>query len=74
MTLAYFAGGFLLGFLVGVGAALLYLRWQMKRQIGNLEEQMDALMTAGDEMTEELGLDEVEGPEADAEEESGKEG
>ncbi len=70
MTAVEIAGGFLVGFLVGVGAALFYLRWQMKRQIGNLEEQMGALMDVSDEMTEDLG--ELEGP-ASGQEESEKE-
>lgn len=48
MSLVYGATGFVLGFVVGIGAALFFLRWRMKRQLGNLEEQMSALEDMGD--------------------------
>ncbi|MFB6191089.1 MAG: hypothetical protein ABEJ64_01555 [Candidatus Nanohaloarchaea archaeon] len=50
MTLAEIAGGFVVGVLFGIGAALFYLRWKMRRQLGDLEEQMGQMM----DMTEDL--------------------
>lgn len=58
MALLDIAGGFVLGFLVGVGAALFYLRWKMRRQLGNLEEQMQGLMDMSGEMEEALAVEE----------------
>lgn len=53
MTTIWFLAGLLVGFLIGVGAALFYLRWKMKRQLGTLQDQMGEMM----DMTE--GLDEM---------------
>ena len=52
MSLYEIGAGFLAGFLTGIGAALFYLRWKMKRQLGNIEEQMGAMMDMTDEMSE----------------------
>jgi hypothetical protein len=43
-------GGFIAGFVVGIGATLLYIRWKMMQQIGDIQNQMDAMMDLGDEM------------------------
>lgn len=53
MNTIWFLAGLLVGFLVGVGATLFYIRWRMKQQLGNLEEQMGQVM----DMTE--GLDDM---------------
>lgn len=52
MTLIEIAGGFALGFVVGIGTSLLYLRWRMRRQLGNLEDQMGQMMDMTDDMDE----------------------
>ncbi len=52
MTYVDIAGGFFIGFLFGIGTALFYLRWKMKKQIGSIEEQMDAVMDLSEGMAE----------------------
>ncbi len=52
MALIEFIGGMAVGFAAGVAASLIYLRWKMKRQLGNLEEQMSALQDIGDQFGE----------------------
>lgn len=71
MTLVEIAGGLVLGFFLGIGAALFYIRWKMRRQLGNLEEQMGALMDGGmeDMMPDEMEEIERPGPEDFQEEE-----
>ncbi len=41
-----------IGFFLGVGAAIFYLRWKMKRQLGDLEQQMEGLMEVSEDMEE----------------------
>jgi len=60
MALVEIAGGFILGFFLGIGAAIFYLRWKMKRQLGNLEEQMGQMMEMTGDMEDMM-------PEADGE-------
>jgi hypothetical protein len=67
MTLVQIAGGFVLGFIVGIGASLLYLRWKMRRQLGELEDQMGQMMDMTDNM-DELVPEPEEGPEEEPEE------
>lgn len=50
MSVTEMVGGFIAGFLVGIGATLVYIRWKMMKQIGNMQNQMDAMMDLGDEM------------------------
>lgn len=50
MGLEQFIGGFAVGFFFGIGAAIFYLRWKMKRQLGDLEEQMQGLMDISEDM------------------------
>lgn len=52
MSLTEIVGGFIAGFLVGIGATLVYIRWKMMKQLGNMQNQMDAMMDLGDEMEE----------------------
>ncbi|MFB6147515.1 MAG: hypothetical protein ABEJ66_01390 [Candidatus Nanohaloarchaea archaeon] len=54
MSVLQIAGGFVAGFVVGIGAALFYLRWKMKRQLGNLEEQMGQVMDMTDDLDQEV--------------------
>lgn len=70
MSYVDIALGFVVGTFVGIGAALFYLRWKMKRQLGNLEQQMDALMDVSGEMGEMMPGEEMEDapPEEAAEE------
>ncbi len=77
MTYLEIGAGFALGFFVGIGAALFYLRWQMKRQIGDIEEQMGAMMDMSEEMSDMMEPDEMmpemeSGEEADGEEKEEK--
>ncbi|MFB6182620.1 MAG: hypothetical protein ABEI78_01005 [Candidatus Nanohaloarchaea archaeon] len=59
MSLLYFVGGLALGFIFGIGASLFYLRWKMQKQIGNVQEQMDAVMDLSEEMDDMMsGIDE----------------
>lgn len=67
MSLIVNAGVFILGLVLGIGAALFYLRWKMRRQLGDLEEQMGQMM----DMTE--GLDEMV-PEQEEEADTSQEG
>lgn len=62
------------GFLLGIGAALFYLRWKMKQQLGNFQEQMEGMMEMTEEMNEGFGeeafdMDEVEEVETEEKEE-----
>lgn len=50
MSLVYGFGGLVLGFVLGIGAAIFYLRWKMKRQLGNVQEQMSDMMDMTGEM------------------------
>lgn len=50
MGLPELVGSFAVGFFLGIGTAIFYLRWKMKRQLGSLEEQMQGLMEMSDEM------------------------
>jgi hypothetical protein len=52
MTIVETVGGFIAGFLVGIGATLVFIRWKMMKQLGNMQSQMDAMMDLGDEMEE----------------------
>lgn len=60
MNLVDIGIGFAIGFLVGIGAALFYLRWKLRRQLGSIENQMQDMMdltsNMGD-MTEDLDVD-----------------
>lgn len=55
MSLLYFAGGLVLGFVLGVGAALFYLKWKMQKQIGDIQEQMGAVMDLSEDINEFAG-------------------
>ena len=59
-----FAAGIFVGAFLGIGGALLYLRWKMQKQLGMMEDQMSNLMESTQQMTEGLGdLEDVEGVE-----------
>ena len=57
MSLTEIVGGFIAGFIVGIGATLVYIRWKMMRQLGDMQSQMDAMMDLGDEMDEMIPED-----------------
>ena len=57
MSLTKIVGGFIAGFIVGIGATLVYIRWKMMRQLGDMQSQMDAMMDLGDEMDEMIPED-----------------
>lgn len=40
----YGVAGFIAGFFLGIGAALFYLKWKMQKQLGDIEDQMEAVM------------------------------
>lgn len=64
MDLVSFLAGMFVGSVLGIGGALLYLRWRMKKQLGMMEDQMSNLMESTQQMTEGLGdLEEMEGVE-----------
>ncbi|MFB6192904.1 MAG: hypothetical protein ABEK00_01520 [Candidatus Nanohaloarchaea archaeon] len=64
MNLAYFAAGVFVGIVLGLGGAIFYLRWRMKRQLGMMEDQMSDLMESTQDLTEGLGeVEEVENKE-----------
>lgn len=54
MSMLQIAGGFVAGFIVGIGASLFYLRWKMRRQLGSLEEQMGQVMDLAGDMDKEV--------------------
>lgn len=64
MTLAYFAAGALVGFVLGIGASIFYLRWRMQRQLGDIQEQMEMAMDLNEEVsemfTEGAGIEDVD--------------
>lgn len=61
MSLAFLGIGFVVGFFVGIGASLLYLRWKMKRQLGMMQNQMQDMMDMTQGMEEGLGgIDELD--------------
>jgi len=59
--------GMLIGFILGLGGAIFYLRWKMQKQIGSIEDQMGAIMDMSEEMSGMMGPEEVD---MDLEEES----
>lgn len=64
MDIISFVAGVFVGSVLGIGGALLYLRWRMKKQLGMMEDQMSNLMESTQQMTEGLGdLEDVEGVE-----------
>jgi len=64
MDIFSFVAGVFVGSVLGIGGALLYLRWRMKKQLGMMEDQMSNLMESTQQMTEGLGdLEDVEGVE-----------
>lgn len=68
MSLAYLGIGLVVGFVLGIGAALLYLRWKMKRQLGAMQNQMQDMMSMTEEMEDGIGgLEELEEKEKDKE-------
>jgi hypothetical protein len=46
MDLPSLIAGFTVGVLVGIGAALYYIKYKMNQQIGMMEQQMDEMMEA----------------------------
>lgn len=46
MDLLSLIAGFTVGVLVGIGAALYYIKYKMNQQIGMMEQQMDEMMDA----------------------------
>jgi len=46
MDLLSLIAGFTVGVLVGIGAALYYIKYKMNQQIGMMEQQMDEMMEA----------------------------
>jgi len=69
MTIVDIGIGVVIGFFLGIGAAIFYLRWKMKRQLGAMQQQMGDMMDLTSEMEGMAdGLDlegEVEEPEAE---------
>ena len=55
MDLISFLAGIFVGVVLGIGGALLYLRWRMQKQLGMMEDQMSNLMESTQQMTEGLG-------------------
>lgn len=60
MSLAYFGAGVMIGFIFGVGAVLLYVRWKIKRQLGAMQTQMEGAMNIASDMDVEEGLSSLE--------------
>lgn len=67
MVAVEFIGGLIVGFVLGIGAAIFYLRWKMQKQISSIEDQMGAMMEMSEEMSgmmapeeEDLELDQDE--------------
>ena len=56
MSTIYFIAGLLTGILLGVGASIFYLRWKVRNQLMGMQNQMESMM----EMTEDMGLAEIE--------------
>lgn len=68
MTLFEIAGGFIAGFIAGVGTILLYLKWKIGRQIGAMQSEMEDIMDMTSEF-QDMDLDEPEELDIDTEDE-----
>lgn len=73
MSLLYFAGGLALGFVLGVGGALFYLKWKMQKQLGSIQDQMNAVMDLSGELNEAAGFPVEDSLETDADKEESEE-
>lgn len=70
VALPEFIAGLFVGLVLGVGGAIFFIRWRMRKQLGSLEDQMGAIMDMSEEMSGmmdpeemDLGLDEENGSE-----------
>lgn len=75
MTIVDIVIGIAVGFFLGLGAAVFYIRWKMRQQLGMMQGQMEEMfdltseMTQGLEEIDEEDLDNIELEEADSEKE-----
>ncbi len=54
MGYVYFSLGLIVGIIFGVGLALFYIQWKMKKQLGNMQAQFSELMGTTDNLAEEV--------------------
>jgi len=54
MGYLYFSLGLIVGIIFGVGLALFYIQWKMKKQLGNMQAQFSELMGTTDNLAEEV--------------------
>lgn len=52
MNLLAVAGALVLGFVLGIGATLLYIQYTMYSQVGKMEEQMQEVMDLEEELVD----------------------
>lgn len=52
MNLLAVAGALILGFVLGIGATLLYIQYTMYSQVGKMEEQMQEVMDLEEELVD----------------------
>lgn len=60
MSLVDLVIGGLVGFFVGIGAAVLYLRWKMKRQLGMMQGHMEDMFDLTDELSSGMGSGDID--------------
>jgi hypothetical protein len=59
MTLFEITGGFIAGFIVGVGTVMLYIKWKIGRELGAMQNEMENLMDMTSEV-QDMDWDESE--------------
>lgn len=50
MNIVLLTGIFVLGFVLGIGATLLYIQYTMYSQVGKMEEQMEEVMNLEEDL------------------------
>ncbi len=61
MNLTVFVAGFAFGLGVGAGGIVLYVRWKMNKQLTEMQENMEGMFDATEEVMDEFEGSEVPG-------------
>jgi hypothetical protein len=68
MDLLSLFAGFVVGFVVGAGALIFYMRWKMMNQLNAMQQNMEGMFDMTEDMMDGAGMDDIDIDDADFDE------